>query len=429
MNYEFRTNFVRKSYLIMTFVVPLLLLLVAILLPKLLESGDSAGATEAFENMNVDGPVGLIDRSGEFNPPEAESEFGKIRFYEDEAAAQEALASGTINSYFVIKADYLETGKVYRYAEQFDVTGQLIDEKLLLQNFVTFQMAQASAVEDEARLAAQGISQEDFYYRLVDAANFDTVVIARGADVAQADADEDKAEIGEGAMFLLPYVFGVLIMMGTMIGTGYLMSSIFGDKENRMIEIVLSSVKPFPLLVGKVASSGLLTILQLSIYLLVMRLAAPQLSSHFTDMAGLEVSPELIAITFLYFLGGYFIMSGVYASVASVVERLQDASQFAGFMILPLMLPLMFISEFISAPNGALPVVLSIFPLTAPMGMVMRIATTSVPAGEIALSLGLTALGAVASIWIASRLFRVNTLLSGQTPKLRNLWQLIRENV
>ena len=129
----------------------------------------------------------------------------------------------------------------------------------------------------------------------------------------------------------------------------------------------------------------------------------------------------------LYFVLSYLMIGGLYAAIAAVAPSMREGPQMAVVVTLPAMLPLYFTSVFADTPNATLPVILSFFPLTAPMSMIQRLAIVDVPVIEVVISLVLLALGAAGAIWLAGRLFRVNTLLAGQLPKWRDLLRVVRE--
>jgi ABC-2 type transport system permease protein len=112
--------------------------------------------------------------------------------------------------------------------------------------------------------------------------------------------------------------------------------------------------------------------------------------------------------------------------VGAISNSAREGPQYAVVFTLPAVIPLYFISVFLTAPDAGLPVVLSLFPITAPIAMVMRLLITTVPAWQIILSLALLALTIFGMMWLAGRLFRVQTLLAGQTPKLRDLARIVR---
>jgi ABC-2 type transport system permease protein len=421
LRHEFLSDFRRRGYLIVTFLIPLLLVGGVILWTTLSnQDGDSGTGTEAptapdelFGAEDISDQTGVVDESGVFAPPEPGSPFESyLIFYDDEDAARDALDAGTIDAYFIIADDYMESGDVVRYAKQLDVFGGLENESNLLRNFLVLHM-----LGEEA--------DQQVFQRLADPVNFDITVLEFSPEGQASEAEEPS--LGEGAQFILPYAFGFLVFLGTMFASGYLMVSVVKERENRMIEIVLSSIKPFPLLVGKVLASGSLGLVQVIAYLAAMWAIAPRLAGQTLDLIGLDVPPHLIVMGVIYFVVNFFMVGGLFTIIAAMVDRVQDAQQFVGVLVLPAMAPLFVINQIIEAPNGGLAAVLSMFPLTAPMGMMMRLSLVDVPTIQIVISVILTALGALASIWFAARLFRVNTLLAGQRPKLKDLWHLVRE--
>jgi ABC-2 type transport system permease protein len=112
--------------------------------------------------------------------------------------------------------------------------------------------------------------------------------------------------------------------------------------------------------------------------------------------------------------------------VGAISNSMQEGPQLAVIFTLPAVLPLYFLGLFISSPDGTLPVILSLFPVTAPLAMVMRISATTVPVWQIILSLALLVVMDVLIIWLAGRMFRVQNLLAGQVPKIRDLPKLLR---
>jgi len=105
---------------------------------------------------------------------------------------------------------------------------------------------------------------------------------------------------------------------------------------------------------------------------------------------------------------------------------MRESQNYVTFVTLPAALPFFFLSLFAEEPNGTIATVLSIFPLTSPLSMIMRASVTTIPTGQLALSIGLLVLTVIFVIWLAGRLFRVNTLLMGNMPKLRDIPTLIR---
>jgi len=129
----------------------------------------------------------------------------------------------------------------------------------------------------------------------------------------------------------------------------------------------------------------------------------------------------------IYFVLGYLMFAGLYGMISAISNSMKEGPQYAVIFTLPAALPLYFLGLFLEQPDSTLPMILSLFPLTSPLAMPQRLIISSVPGWQIALSLILLLLAVVGAIWLAARTFRVQTLLAGNPPRLRDLARLIRE--
>lgn len=260
-------------------------------------------------------------------------------------------------------------------------------------------------------------------------------------------------KIGVGA------IAGYLLMMFVMIYGTSVMRSVIEEKTSRIIEVIVSSVKPFQLMLGKIignASAGLLQFFIWGILFLVFSLVA---SSFFgvdmMEMQSAKVSPEqmeaiqqtatnkgemivqeifrlpLVKMFFLfifYFLGGYMLYSSLFAAVGAAVDNETDTQQF----MMPIMLPLILavyvgFATVINDPHGPVSVVFSYIPFTSPIVMLMRI-PFGVAWWEIALSMLLLILTFIVIVWIAAKIYRVGILMYGKKATYKDLWKWIRYN-
>ncbi|GFD95331.1 ABC transporter permease [Alteromonas sp. KUL154] len=260
-------------------------------------------------------------------------------------------------------------------------------------------------------------------------------------------------KIGVGA------IAGYLLMMFVMIYGTSVMRSVIEEKTSRIIEVIVSSVKPFQLMLGKIignASAGLLQFFIWGILFLVFSLVA---SSFFgvdmMEMQSAKVSPEqmeaiqqtatnkgemivqeifrlpLVKMFFLfifYFLGGYMLYSSLFAAVGAAVDNETDTQQF----MMPIMLPLILavyvgFATVINDPHGPVSVMFSYIPFTSPIVMLMRI-PFGVAWWEIAISMLLLILTFMVIVWIAAKIYRVGILMYGKKPTYKDLWKWIRYN-
>ncbi|MBL8162935.1 MAG: ABC transporter permease, partial [Anaerolineae bacterium] len=182
------------------------------------------------------------------------------------------------------------------------------------------------------------------------------------------------------------------------------------------------------LLAGKILALGILGAIQIAVWVGAMLLLSQLTAGNaaLAVIANFSLEPGQILVLALYFVLGYLFFAAAYGMVGAISTSLQEGPQYAVIFTLPAVLPLYFIALFTTTPNAPLVIFLSIFPITAPLAMVMRITITTVPFWEIALSAALLLVVDILLIWLAGRMFRVQTLLAGQAPKLRDIPRLLR---
>lgn len=248
--------------------------------------------------------------------------------------------------------------------------------------------------------------------------------------------------------------FGYLIMMFIVIYGNLVMRSVIEEKTNRIIEIIISSVRPFQLMIGKIIGTSLAGILQFLIWTVLGALlflifslvfgvkmgSAATVAPDMLDAAQAEMSTlqlyvkefwnlpiftMLIAFV-LYFVGGYFLYSSLYAAIGAAVDNETDSQQF----LLPIMMPLIlaiYIGFFtvINDPHGNIATVFSFIPLTSPIVMLMRI-PFGVPMWQIVLSLAILFSTFFIVVWFASKIYRVGILMYGKKPTWKELYQWMK---
>jgi ABC-2 type transport system permease protein len=403
--FDFRQQVRRRAYLIMTFVVPVLLVVGMLGLQAYMDWRATQEADAPAEDTQDDavGQIGYVDLSGVFASP------GMFRTtltrYDGEEAALAALKNGEIDSVYVIPADYMATGAITRYVDTLGLQG--MDTDGFFRAYLMDTLLRG-VDRDLSRRLQQDITIVEHQ-----------VAIQTGEATVARNSD---------TLFWMVYVFAILLAFSTFFAGGYLLQSVIQEKESRMLEVILSTIRPLPLLAGKMLASGLVGLLQVLVWGAAAVFVLGRLGAVFPELADLAVRPELLVWVLLFFIGGYCLFAGMYAALGAVSQSMREGPQMAVIFTLPAMLPFYFITLFVEAPNATLPVVLSLVPLTAPVAMVQRLAVTTVPIGEILLSLALVFGSAVLTVWFAARLFRVRTLLAGQTPRLRDVLRIVRES-
>jgi len=245
-----------------------------------------------------------------------------------------------------------------------------------------------------------------------------------------------KQEEEKGRTEMLVWILVAFIYMAMLIYGQLLMRSVIEEKSSRVIESVISSVKPFQLMAGKLVGVGALGLTQYAIWALVMGslsfygvkvigVFAPRLASAsgFTMPA---VPLEIWVFFLVFFVLGYFLFATMFAAVGALVSSDQEAQQLVFPVIMLVIIPFMFTFYIIGNPNAQLAVMLSLVPFFAPIIMFARIIVQTPPVWQIALSLVLLIAAIVGMIWIVGRIYRVGVLMYGKRPTLPEIIKWIR---
>lgn len=245
---------------------------------------------------------------------------------------------------------------------------------------------------------------------------------------------------------------GYLLMMFIIIYGNMVMRSVIEEKTNRIVEIIISSVKPIHLMLGKILGTSLAGITQFLIWVIlggvmltvlsaiagvdivsahaveqdaVSQLPDSELQQMILDIAKLPMLTLLISFLF-YFIGGYFLYSSIYAAIGAAVDSETDTQQFMLPIILPLMLGI-YVGFFavIENPHGTVSTVFSMIPLTSSIVMLMRI-PFGVPWWELALSVIILILSIAGTVWVAAKIYRVGILMYGKKPSYKELYKWLR---
>jgi len=213
-------------------------------------------------------------------------------------------------------------------------------------------------------------SNMELYQQYTMPANFEYVDLA---------PEEETPDLNDPMAFYLPYGITMLFYILIMTSASLLLNNVNKEKENRVMEVLLTSLKPVQLFTGKIIALGLAGLLQLVVWLgsaaVILKLGGSTLRLP----EGFQLPPSLILFGVVFFVLGYAIYGSLMAGVGALVPNLKEASQATTMMIIPLIIPLMFFNALLQDPNGTLAVFLSLFPLTAPVAMMTRLATGITP--------------------------------------------------
>ncbi|MBP8857026.1 MAG: ABC transporter permease [Anaerolineaceae bacterium] len=390
MKNEFVYTVTRRSFLFTLFVLPLIAFGVGWF--STMGTRQESSAVQAITGpVEPAKPEGLVDLSGLVNQVPVSLQEKFIQFSSrDEAEA--AFEKGDIDSFYVVQADYLQSGKVQYFRDDFNPLGGL-ENTGPLTDLLAYNL-----VPDDPRLVM----------RVANPMNVNI----------EYTTEQTERDPNSGATFFVPYIVTFLFYIVIFGSASLMLNSITNEKTNRVIEILATSVKPIDLMTGKIIALGGVGLLQTLIWggagLLVLQLTGRSMP----DVAAYQLPVTFLLWGLVFFILGYLVFSGLMAAVGALVPSLREASQMTTFLIIPLIIPLMFINELATNPSGQLAVILSLFPLTSPVAMMARLAATAVPFWQIGLAVLLLVATVIFVLRGAAGIFRTQNLLTGKPVNL-----------
>ena len=257
------------------------------------------------------------------------------------------------------------------------------------------------------------------------------------ADVGVADDDS-------GYFVVLGFLMAFLIYMAILLYGSFVMQAVVEEKSTRIVEIIISSARPFDLLMGKVLGVGMTGLVQMGAWALMLSgimiyggtiaalfidpstLNLPETATSAEVMAAADIpipqlDPMIFAAFVLFFLMGYLMYASLFAAVGSAVENVQDAQSLTIPLMLPIILAMAVLTPVIESPDSTLATIMSHFPLTSPIIMMVRISITDIPLWEVGLSLAILLGSFLGAIWFSGRIYRVGVLSYGKKPSLAEL--------
>jgi ABC-2 type transport system permease protein len=419
---EYLSRVKKKSFLILTFLVPSLFIGMMTLVVYLTANKDSD--VKDFK---------VIDQSGIFkNQFNNTSNINFSYINEDYEQAKNAIRKEKEDFLLYIPSDYAQTGKV-----------EVISEKKPSISIVDDIETQMESILRNKKLIAAGIDTS-----VLNSSN------AKVSINAKQLTDEGEKDASLGATYVVGFLAAFMIYLALFIYGAQVMRGVIEEKTSRIIEVIVSSVKPFQLMLGKILGIGAVGLTQFLLWIILSTGLSTLASSYINnddkakteqgikkdanhpDMkeinSGNKVQqflkaadtinfPLIIGTFFFYFLGGYLLYSALFAAVGSAVDNETETQQF----MLPITLPLIFtfiigMNVIVNNPDSTLSFWMSMIPFTSPIAMMIRI-PFGVPAWEIALSMALLVVGFVFTTWVASRIYRVGILMYGKKVTYKEL--------
>jgi ABC-2 type transport system permease protein len=371
------------------------------------EGGARAGSPAAAMNQNGRERMKQAARASEQAYAVERVEQGAGSRDELARRLDERVKANELDAYLILPSDVLEGGEaVYRsrnVADQF-TRGHVND-------------ALTRAVRD-ARLEERGISPQ-----VMRAVN---QPVRMKTEKAGGGAGEDK---GEG--FALVFGAGFIIYLSILLYGQVVLGAVVEEKETRIAEILFSSMRPFPLMLGKLVGVSLVALTQFAIWGLALAVfslygVAALASRGATPDFNLHVPASVFAYLVLFFVLGYFIYASLYAFVGSMVTTAQEGGQLAMPIILMLVVGFYLVFPVMRSPDSPFAFWVSMVPFFAPITMLVRIVTQTPPGWQIALSLAIGFATVALLVWLAGRVYRVGMLMYGKRATIPEVLKWVR---
>lgn len=388
--HEYLRNILRRRFLFALLSVPVIISVMILMVILLV-------ALEADTT-----PVGYVDQSGLLEnplpPPPPEPPSRPLSFipFDSEAAARAALDNGDVQAFYMLSTEYLENGQarlVYLEEPSGSVRGQFND-------FLSVNLLASYPPQIVTR-------------------------ITEGSNVV-VKSEDDRREASERDWFniMLPIFAGIIFITAIFTTGGYLMQSVVEEKENRTMEILMTSVSPEQFMAGKVIGDIFIGLTQMFVWSIFIFIGLLIGRNYLEFLQNILIQWDTIALILLLLFPAFVMVSALMATIGATVTEAREGQQMVGFITLPIWIPYLLIMPIMQSPNSPLAVAFSLFPLTAPLTIVLRSGFTIIPAWQIALSLLLLVLFALGALWFAGRTFRMGMLRYGKRLRWREVFKL-----
>lgn len=421
---EFNERVGKKSFVITTLLMPVLMLLLM-----------AAPAAIMMLSTPDDTEIAVVDQSG-IMMPELAARAADLDFVTLTATDQpldSVIADDRYDAVIFFGQDIVENPS---NAALYNRDAGSMEVEMLASNAIK------KVVEDE-RLKAYSIENLS---KILDEVNVDVHL-----STLRIDESGNQESFSSGVSYGMGMVMTFVLYMFLLLYGQMVMTSIIEEKNNRVLELVVSSVKPMQLMMGKIIGVGLVAVVQvviwgvllclMSAFLLPAILPAdlsaqvamasagdmdlsssfdPDMINALATFTSVGYIATMMGYMLMFLVGGFLFYASIFAAIGSAVDNIQDASQLQTFAVLPIILALVFSLAVVSDPNGTMSVWMSMIPFTSPMVMLARI-PFGIPAWQIWVSAAILFASFVAMAWIAGKIYRIGIFMYGKKPSIADL--------
>ncbi len=382
---EYRNRTFKRSFVIGTMIIPVMF-------------GIIIGVTIIIVVRSLDDrPFGYVDHSGALvnaAMPDNDEPTVEIIAFSNEESAKDALEAEEIQGYHIIPEDYLNTLYVDLYYLE-DAP-----ETRVLQDF-----------DDYIRANILDSPPTTLQVRIIEG----TSLTVHALNDNREFQDNETGII----VIILPLLIAMFFLFAVMGASGYFLQVVTDEKENRTMEIIITSISPAQMIGGKSVGLVAVGLTQLLVWISSIAIAWMVAQQFFETLQLIALPWDLLVILAIFFLPSYAIIAGMMICIGSVVTELQEGQQISGVINLLFTFPIFFAALVFADPNSPLLIFLSFWPTTSLMTIIMRWGLTVIPIWQVALSWIICVITGIGVVWIASRLFRLGMLRYGQRITLK----------
>ncbi|MFC2084668.1 ABC transporter permease [Bacteroidota bacterium] len=349
--------------------------------------------------------IGYVDEIGMFDD-QTDLGLTKLVPFASREDANQALVRQDVVEYFIIPSDYTSSGVIQRYTLEKELSTPPSTAGLI-KYFLT-----ANLLKDKV--------SPDIVTLIVSPLNLEVIRVTEKGDISL-----EQSNIGN---IIIPGVFALLLSLVLMFGSTSLIRGLGEEKESRLIEVLFSSVSVRQLLISKVLALGTAGLLQVLVWLISAPLLLGLASSTFGGlMSEIQIPGNLLVLGVVYFILGYLLFAVLSIGIGAISSNATEGGTLSLFYTLTSFVPLWFLALLINFPNSPIWVVLTIFPVTAPVQTMLRLGVSEIPLWQIITSIGVLGFSIIVGLFLSIKIFGVYMLMHGKKPSFTEIIHYLKK--
>ncbi len=399
--FEFLNLVTKRSFLLTVILVPLIPALLLFVL-GMLNDDQTQNLGQIFTSEIANPlPIGVVDQSGIVKDYPDWLTSGALVEVVDEDTARQRTSANQLEGFFVIAPDYLESGKVTFIKPEINMITEIVQQGAL------DELINYNLMGSDQQLYLRYSNPVTYNYQFLNPETADT-------------RDQDSL-----STFFVPYAIMMLFYMLILISSSFMINAVGKDKENKTIEIMLTSVSPMDLFFGKLLGYGAASLLQMIAWGGTLAFIMNMGGQSLAFLQGVSLPSRVLVMGIPYFILGFFLYGSLMAGIGALAPNLREGNSSSFILTLPLIFIMLIINQLIGEPNSLISVILSIFPMTASVVMMARLAIGPVALWQIGLSLAVLIATVYFVVRGVSNLFSSQTLLSGEKFNIKTFFRTI----